>query len=235
MSVKKKVIYSFVLLCIITSVLAIEPDYYADIKIDVSKDGLVMIEGNTNHPSLLTQDNPDYTSKNGRYWVLNISFQEVFSDAIFILHLPKNANINYLKIPRTGRIEQTKKGILIIGTLKNQSLSIIVQYQLMPVLRVNILPVCIILFLLLAIIFLIYSKIKRKFFLSEKTKSMTDRQKLIFKLVIKNKGRITQRELELKTKLPKSSLSRNVDSLERKGFITKENNGMTNIIHLKQQ
>jgi uncharacterized membrane protein len=58
---------------------------------------------------------------------------------------------------------------------------------------------------------------------------LTERQKEIVNLVSKNK-RITQKGLQDKLNMPKSSLSRNVESLVKKRILKKEQKGMSNLI-----
>ncbi|MBN1377291.1 winged helix-turn-helix transcriptional regulator [Candidatus Woesearchaeota archaeon] len=63
--------------------------------------------------------------------------------------------------------------------------------------------------------------------------ALSKRQKQIYMIVRKHK-RITQSNLQDKLNLPKSSLSRNIDSMVRKGIIEKKKRGMTNLIMLKK-
>lgn len=64
--------------------------------------------------------------------------------------------------------------------------------------------------------------------------SLSDRQKELITLIKHSKtGSITQAELERITGFPKSSLSRNVDSLVRKELIEKKQTGMSNTLCLK--
>ncbi|MBU2442886.1 MAG: winged helix-turn-helix transcriptional regulator, partial [Nanoarchaeota archaeon] len=57
----------------------------------------------------------------------------------------------------------------------------------------------------------------------------------IMRIIEKNKKPITQAALEKILKIPKSSLSRNIDSLVRKDIITKEGKGMSNVLFLKNK
>ena len=58
------------------------------------------------------------------------------------------------------------------------------------------------------------------------------RQQDIIK-ILEEKGKITQKELETIMKIPKSSISRNIQTLVIKGVIQKESVGLTNYISLK--
>lgn len=207
-------------------------DYYADVDINVDESGYITIKGDTNHPSFLVESSPEFTSKKGRYWLLNITIEDKFSNFIFNLELPKNAEINYLKTPRLARIDNSLGNIKVIGTGEGQRFVLVVQYSINNVRQNNFVYVIIFIFLILLPV--LYFLLKNK---KTKTKKynidvLTDRQKIIFAFIKKNK-KITQAQLEKKLDMPKSSLSRNIESLVRKGFITKEKKGMTNILFLK--
>lgn len=212
--------------------LVFSQNYYADVNIKVDESGYVTIKGDTNHPDLIVESSQDFTSKHNKYWLLNITIQDKFSDFIFDLELPKNSEINYLKTPRLARIDNSLGNIKVTGTGEDQRFVVIVQYSIKKI-KHNYLYVAAVLVLLaaLAVAYILIKKNKKpvkKYNLDV----LTDRQKIIFELIKKNK-KITQAELEKKVNMPKSSLSRNVESLERKGFITKEKKGMTNILFLK--
>jgi uncharacterized membrane protein len=83
--------------------------------------------------------------------------------------------------------------------------------------------------------------------LNEKTKSKTltyleehfhqlpERQQEIIKILQEKKTPITQKELEKKMDIPKSSISRNLKTLEIKGIIVREKIAQTKYIKLNQQ
>ena len=71
--------------------------YYADIDIQVDNVGIVTITGKTNHPELLVQNSALYTYKKQSYWLLNITYREVFSDFLYTVTLPQGSIINYIK------------------------------------------------------------------------------------------------------------------------------------------
>jgi uncharacterized membrane protein len=58
---------------------------------------------------------------------------------------------------------------------------------------------------------------------------------MIVETIQKNKGSITQAKLEKSLEIPKSSLSRNIESLVRKNILVKESKGMTNLIMIKPE
>ena len=53
-------------------------------------------------------------------------------------------------------------------------------------------------------------------------------------LLIESERPLTQKEIQDELKLPKSAISRNIHSLELKGFIEIEQLGMSNLIRLKK-
>ena len=65
--------------------------------------------------------------------------------------------------------------------------------------------------------------------------TLTPRQQEIVKILQKNKGQLAQSKLEKISKLPKSSLSRNIESLKRKNILEKTPNGMSNTLILKNK
>lgn len=223
----------FLLVFLILSSISVsaQTDYYADVEISVSNDGVVSFKGETNHPELSVEQSQEFTSKKGRFWLLNISIDDVFSDYIYELHLPENADVNYLKTPSLSRIEDDD-GIIIIGTGRNKKFVIVVQYSINPI--PNNPPYIIGLAFIAIAAYLFYRGKKKKKKPSYNIDALTDRQKQIVRILEKSSGTVTQAQIEKETGLPKSSLSRNIDSLVRKGIVEKESKGMSNIVFLKE-
>jgi hypothetical protein len=226
-------IISTIIMLIIFSanlVLATNDDYYADLFIVINERGDVSISGNTNHPNI-TGSFQDMTSKQGRYWVFNIS-EDNFSTALFEISFPKDTVITYIK--SSARITiHSNDAPTIKGILKDKPLEIIVQYYFEDPITSNfpllLLFGSILLILGLFFIFTFRKKTDNGFDLS----SLTSRQRKIIELLIKKDG-VTQNFLEKELGWPKSSLSRNVASLERKGLIVKINKGNSNVISLNK-
>ncbi len=259
--------------------------FYADVQILVDEAGLVSVRGDTNNPLLESiHSSPLYTSKEGAHWLLNISTNQVFENAIFEVHLPKGSSITYMKIPSFSRFEDTNDGLVLIGTAENQKLNLLVQYSLKS--SSNNLPpwwfYALVAFVLSSAVMFLKKRFspsyevkeglsfphprsrKGKKVFSNRTHlshashsangssfssspqsssslrldavfdQLPERQKMIITLIRESpSGFVTQAKLEKETGFPKSSLSRNVDSLVRKGFIQKEQTGMTNTLSLK--
>jgi hypothetical protein len=117
-------------LLLIISTVPVYSNYYADIEFDVRDDGIVRIQGNSNHPNLANSETSELTSKNGRYWLLNISIDNKFSDYIYQIKLPKYSSVNYLKTPGLSRFEYGNDNLIIIGTGENRTFNVVVQYTI---------------------------------------------------------------------------------------------------------
>jgi uncharacterized membrane protein len=139
--------------------------------------------------------------------------------------------------------------IHIIATGTNQTFFAVVQYSFdgtnpgpspfEPLVMIGII-------LLLAILVVIlYVKIRRrplhekqsvesaapKGKASYNPETLTERQNQILEIIKKAGGHTTQAKLQIETKIPKASLSRNIESLVRKKIVKKERKGMTMVIY----
>jgi uncharacterized membrane protein len=216
-------------------------DNYADIVLEVDKQGIVEVSGITNL-DILGNNFVEYTSKLGKYWILNYSLEHDFSDYVVEVILPNNVEINYIKIPSLNRIvsgEQMK----VITSGKDSKIKILIQYSFLLEEKeelkfyndINIISLVGVLLIMLLITFLIRNKIKKNKKIKKIDMSrLTDRQKKILNFVLKERNEITQSKLEKLTGFPKASLSRNISALERFNLIEKKEYGMTNLIRLKE-
>jgi uncharacterized membrane protein len=224
-------------------------DYYADLTITVDFSGFVSIEGLTNYPNLTIQNTEKYTSKQQSLWLLNITKQEVFSEFVYSLMLPKGSSINYIKSSGSLRIEENLGTLIVRGFGENESLSIVIQYQTLKsensLLQDNIvyllfLPAIIIVCIL--ILFLVLKEKKSKGIQPRvdtkeplgDMKGLNHRQKQIMQILHERNTPLTQTDIQKELQIPKASVSRNIRGLERKGLIEKEQIGMSNLIRLKK-
>ncbi len=178
--------------------------------------------------------------------MLNITKNEVFSDYIYVLTLPQGSTINYIKSSGFSGIKEESGSLIITGSGGNESLSIVVQYQINNrSLDFNILLILGMLMLILVIllVFIIYQNKRKKLVDSDERldddigynlRGLTDRQKQIIELLIETKRPLTQVEIEKELDIPKAAVSRNVHSLEIKDLIEIEKIGMSNLIRLKK-
>jgi len=220
-------------------------DYYADLKIDVDPYGFVTIEGTTNHPDLLAKNTEIYTSKKQSYWLLNITKNENFTDFVYVLTLPTGSSINYIKSSGFIQIEDEQGNLIINGFGENELFSIQIQYQIGKLTdeeSIKLDPI----FIFLITIIIILIAILFGIFLKEKTKTqnlikdgydfkgLNQRQKQIMNLLIDKKTPLTQTDIQKQLNIPKAAVSRNIQRLELKGLIEKEQSGMSNLIRLKK-
>ncbi len=219
-------------------------EYYADLSLDVDSKGDILISGvDSSNEFKLNQRIPDYTSKDGKYWLINITSNQIYSNFIFDITLPKGAQINYIKTTPNFRIDEDSGRIKIIGTGENKKVTIIMQYQITDennkeniLKNPNLIGVLGVIIGIL-ITFILNRKKKEVITINQKENEIDfsifpQRQKDIIN-ILKKKGKITQKELEIEMQIPKSSVSRNVRTLEIKSIIKKESVGSTNYISLK--
>lgn len=211
--------------------------YYANIQIDISSDGKVDIFGSTNHPSITSiSDSDKFTTKNKKYWIINLSVEESFSQYIAEVRFPPKTSLNFLKASNVLSIEEDNGIIIVTITGKEEPLYFLAQYSFNDNKDNDnwLLYAIIIISVIFGLYVIYYFSIKKKK-PKLRLESLTDRQKIIIETILKNKGSITQAELGKTIKIPKASLSRNIESLVRKNILVKESKGMTNQIMLKQE
>lgn len=225
-------------------------NFYADLTITVDSSGFVTIEGQTNYPNLTIKNSEMFTSKQQNLWVLNITKQEVFSDFVYTVTLPKGSSINYIKSTGFIRIEENLGNLIVKGFGENESFSVVIQFQtgkkadtiLQEVIVYPILLSAVILVSIL--LFFLYRKEKK----TKKTgteliknkplddwKGLNHRQKKILQVLQERSIPLTQTDIQKELQIPKASISRNIRGLERKGLIEKETIGISNLIRLKKQ
>ena len=236
-----------IILFIIGSPSLLAQDYYADVDIEVDNFGFVKIDGITNYPDLLANNTEIYTSKNQGYWLLNITKEEIFSDFVYVLTLPKGSSINYLKSSGSIRIEEDGGNLIIRGFGENKTFSVVVQYQTDKLsedsflIDYNLIFIIVVFIVLIAVTILLViikkdKKSKEKIESTEENnlKGLNERQKKIIQLLKKTGRAMTQTDIQKELKIPKAAVSRNILGLERKGLIEKEQIGMSNLIRLKK-
>lgn len=245
-----KFIVSVFLFILVFNLVSSE-DYYADLEIKIDNIGFTTIEGITNYPNLLVRESEEFVSKENGFWLLNITTKETFSEYVYKVILPKKSSINYIKSKGKFRIEGNGDELEIIGVADNEPFEIIIQYQVEKVNEIDWKLFSFLLVLLILIVYLelkfrqnIWKKIKlekKKLRNSEKQKlinydlnKLTDRQKKIMKFLIEKNKPVTQSKIGMELNIPKASVSRNIVSLELKGFVEKENVGVSTIIRLKK-
>jgi len=224
----------FLVMILLLSSYTIANQYYADIEITLDETGEVFIEGVTNHPNLQQGYHDELISKSKGHWLFELKTQDPFGDYIYHVSLPPGAQINYIKTTGSPRISDDIDHISLIDTGENKTIELKVQYSIQKQITSwistrTIIEISIIITALL--IFALYKWRKPKKALN--MNHLPTRQKHILKLLKKNKGEMAQNELEKQLGWPKSSLSRNIDSLLKKHIIEKVQKGKINIIKIK--
>ena len=234
---KKQLLFIILLLGTVYSA-----SYYADLQIKVDNQGFTTITGNTNYPNLTTIDNPSYTSKKNKYWTFKLEKPQTFSEYIYMIQLPETASINYLKSSGTINIQNQNKFLIIKGYGENKTLSITIQYQTSKQKKHEKYEAVITAIIILIILLTIYFYFKKKKRKKDKPKNkkiktelLPERQKQIIQLLQEKNKPLTQAQIRKELRMPKASTTRNINSLELKGLITKEKAGITNLIKLKKE
>jgi uncharacterized membrane protein len=232
---------------------ALAQTYYADLSINLEQDGTATISGLTNHPKLESGTTSHLTSKKGSIWTFNLSLpkNDTFSDFVYEIVLPSSASVNYVKSSGSFRLAGRGDQIIVYGSGENEPLSVLIQYQIGAT-QSNKIPteyyfIGAILLIILIVTVVYYMRRKKhspsqetaKFESSPKDEVdesvLSDRQKDILKVLREAGAPVNQTVICDKLSLPKSSVSRNIDSLEGMGYVSKTRNGMSTMISLKKK
>lgn len=199
--------------------------------IQVHNDGTVDLEGY----GFVMKGTDDFTSKQGSVWTLNVSLEKEFSVVDYKIGLPKNSVINYMRLPSLSHIGSSENGLIIQGNASNKKANFILQYSIEKNYVKNksfLVSIIFAIIFVIGVLLLFVSSTK-----SKKSKvdirTLSFRQKKIVLLLENNDGHMTQAQLEKETGFPKSSLSRNIETLVKRDIVSKESRGMSNSIILK--
>lgn len=239
------------LLAIIVVIPYAFSQYYGDLQIAIDEKGETSITGLSNIPSIDTPVTTDtLTAKKGAHWTFNLTTNQTIESYVYEVTLPQNAQINYIKTSEDFRLEENNGNLKVISSGNNKPLNIIIQYQLssnntneteIPYLVLLGITIIIggIFGILINKILANNSQISSKASIDKNYKAeqidmsvFSKRQKDIIELLLKEK-KITQKYLESYLDIPKSSLSRNLATLEVKGYIKREKIGQTTYIQLQ--
>lgn len=232
-------VFAAVMLALMALPLAQAQEFYADLGVDVDAMDYVSISGDTNYPGILTGPTDKLISKIQGNRLLEIKTQEQFTQYIVEIDFPSGTAINYIKSAGLFRIESGIGKLTVVTFAESKPIDIKVQYQIGK--DSNYLYWLLLLPLAVAVMFYLLkrrkkpSEGKKEEHKQVSTKGLTYRQKQIVELLISRDKPLTQTEIEEELKIPKSSISRNIRTLELKGVIEKERTGMSNKIALKQR
>lgn len=211
----------------------------ADVVISVEADGFVKISGTTDSLELLSLNNTyALTSKIDRFWYFDINLSG-FDKLYYVVVLPKSYEVNNLLSINNTRISSKNNQINIVGYDLDNNLQISIKYSkdLKSNLNYNLIIYLLVALLFLLIIIYFYSfyflKNKKEPTINFDLKNLNERQKKII-FILKKENEVSQNKLLAVLKIPKSSLSRNLSSLESKGYILKRRSGLTYLIKLRK-
>lgn len=237
----QKEIILFLLLIIILILPIIQAEeFYANTLFEINAMGETKISGITNYPGLEAKTTQELTSKIGSRWKFEINLKEIFSEYVYEIQFPSETEIEKIETNSNYRITTTNGQITVIGTGNQKPLNLIIYYTLEK--KGNNFNLIILILLIIILITSAYFLLKKEQNKNKKQNktiydkdALTERQLKIMELVEKSNGKITQSEIQKILNYPKAALSRNLQTLEKKGIITKERKGMTMLVKINEK
>ncbi len=238
MFLKNKNILYLILFSLLLCSTAFAQDYYADVVFDIDDSGVTEISGISNHDLLNETKTSIYTSKKSNMWTFEFKIDDIISNYVYEIKLPKYSEVNYIKVSGNLNVKQNNGRIIITGFGGDTDLNLLIQYKINKV-KLKLFILEIVGFIIVIIVggYFVYKFIKNKFKKPVNTVNLyalTDRQRKMYEILRRERKPMTQHDLEVEMGIPKSSISRNINSLLRKKIILKESKGKTNIIYLKK-
>ncbi len=237
--------------------------YYADVSVDLDSSGLATVSGTSNHPLLEPGVRDSLTSKKGGVWLFNLSLPEgdIFSDYVYAVDLPPGASVNYVRA-ESFRISSRDGRIRVSGSGNDRPLSVVIQYRLDGSAAHTDYSgylagaVALVLIVLAGLLF-VSRKEKKPLKVSAEQQAkeeppvglaplstplyskyegvLTDRQRDIVRILSESGKPVNQASICERLDLPKSSVSRNIASLEDIGLVEKKRVGMSTFVSLKER
>jgi uncharacterized membrane protein len=235
----KGVIIVLVLFCVFPLASAIS--YYIDEEITLQPTGDARIQGTTNvdflgdlHPSSekIQGITSELTTKNGKYWAFTFAPEQSISASNIRISLPKGSVVNYIKSSLPMSISTTND-VMSLSFSGSAQPSISLQYSI-ELLHDNAVfwawGFGILSLLLVVALYLKRSRKASKIDLIKPT--LNETQIKIIDALLEKKGESSQTALQYLAKIPKASLSRNVEILAQKEIIQKFFNGTSNYVKI---
>jgi uncharacterized membrane protein len=231
-------------LLLLSAPCAAEGRYYADITVDIDAGGYATVSGTANHPQLSGRTTDSLTSKRGGYWLLNLTLpaNDTFSEYVFAVNLPDGAQVNYAKATGQFRIAASGGRISVRGSGKDENFAVLVQYTLGKAAAEDprgyaslLVPLAAAALIAAAALYAWRRGRKASEQASREPGYLTDRQRDILRLLRKEGKPVNQALVCERLGLPKSSVSRNVDSLAAMGLVRKTRNGMSTMLELGRE
>lgn len=230
----RSILWTFLFVVAVQSVAA---QYYADVTLDVEETGAVTVSGVSNHPELAAGTTHAFTSKNKEYWLLNVTAPNL-DEFLITVKLPAGAELNYVSAKSAVGISSEGERVVLKRIGSNSSVELVAQYRLADQVQRAWLPYLIVAVAALVLFTSILYGVVARGLVRRPRKALTfndglpQRQKDILQLLERSGGKLTQKQIEDALRLPKSSVSRNIDALARRGLVAKQTQGFTNTIHI---
>ncbi|MFH0906631.1 MAG: winged helix-turn-helix transcriptional regulator, partial [archaeon] len=227
----------------------------------VLDDGTVKITGDSDYPDFNKTLTQELTTKKGKYWQFNLNTKDKFDSFYYVVILPKYAEINHLSSKNNPRISTVNNQVRISCFGQDSNINLSVQYSKSNNIFTNnsinynyVIYLVLIIAIIILFILIISRKDENSLIIKNKETQkenkdkqdndsklldfemdyLTDRQKDIINILKKDKV-ATQSYISKKLALPKSSVSRNIESLIKKGIVGKKRYGITNKIVLLKE
>jgi uncharacterized membrane protein len=168
----------------------------------------------------------EFTSKTGSDWLFTYENETLTQE--LKIHLPSKTTLKSVSTTHDYSITYENTLVIIIHP-NGHSLTLNIQYYFEETNNNNYLFLIIIPIILLLTYLILKNKKTNNKFLS----ALNKRERQVFLTIKKENGNVKQSNLRKITGLPKSTLSRTLNSLEKKGLIKKQGHGMTNRVIIK--
>ena len=212
------------------AVASVSGAFYADTAFYVDGDGTVSVQGSSNHPRLTPGVYENLTSSADGVEVFAVSINESFSDYLFAVDLPGGAEIISVESEASTRINTEGSGLQVRGVAENKPFGVRVEYAVDEPNTVTWWPVL--------VVAVPAGFAARYWYLRdpwEPPRDVNDRQRRILVFLHGRGGEATQSVIADELGLPKSSTSRNLNSLERKGYVDRVDEGDAKTVVLRYE
>ena len=222
------------ILIVMAAAIAVSPTvnaaFYADTTFYVDGDGSVSVQGSSNHPELTPGVYDNLTSSSNGVDVFSVSINESFSDYLFTVDLPSGAELISVESEASTRIISGGEGLRVRGVAENKPFSVRVEYATEEQQRVTWWP-----YLVAAVLAGFagtYWYVRDTW---ELPRDVNDRQRRILVFLHGEGGEAMQSTVADELGFPKSSTSRNLDTLERKGYVDRIDEGNAKTVVLRYE
>ena len=220
---KLRTLFFFICLFFFNNVFS--QGYFGDFNFEIKDDNSINSELNTNNDKLNSKNFENFITQDEKNFIFNFTHNEFFSVFIYTIIFPQDTKINYMDLGENFNIEIVDNKIVISGFLEEVKPKIYIEYEheSSSTFKNYFMLFSLIIFILCVLSSLYYYiKIKK---IKNNRDHFPKRQQDILEILDKNNGKISQDDLNKIMLIPKSSISRNIHSLEQKSIIKIERFG----------